>query len=166
MLNFSGHRVRANYSAGGAGGEGGRTRLIPGYPLKRVRANLYSSDFFFVVVVVTKRVPAFPFVRQIFPLRRQRGTITRLRYVRLRGVTRVVFPFAHVSVFFPRSISNISDAKFSIGTASPPDKVTRNRDTCGADAPLACPRGKVRIIRNAAVIDCARLQYPRTIFGL
>lgn len=68
MLNFSGHRVRANYSEGK--GEGGRTRLIPGHPLKRVRANLYSAERFFFspgVPGVSVRTADF------FSLRRQRG---------------------------------------------------------------------------------------------
>lgn len=94
MLNFSGHRVRANYSVE----EGGRTRLIPGHPLKRVRANLYTAErFFFVAERVHVSVRTADF--SVAPTTR---TITRLRYVRLRGVTRVVFPFAHVSVFPPQ----------------------------------------------------------------
>lgn len=66
MLNFSGRRVRTNYS-------GGQTRLIPGHPLKLVRPDLYFGfERFFFCSVLFSATDRFRGKLQIFPLREQR----------------------------------------------------------------------------------------------
>lgn len=98
MLNFSGQRVRANYSAGG-------TRLIPSHPLKRVRANLYLGERFFFVTECA-RVSVRP--ADFFVAHNENNNEITLRSITRRYPRRL--PIRACIGFFPRSISNISNA--------------------------------------------------------
>jgi len=140
MLNFSGRRVRANYSAGG-------TRLIPNHPLKRVRANLYSGERFFCYRVCPRFRPNGRFFRC--------ADNENNNEITLRSITRRYprrLPIRVCIGFFSRSISNISE--FVYANSYQMRTRTKSHATkiylrCGC---VACPQTKICIIRNTAVI--------------
>lgn len=125
--------------------EGGRgTNAINTRPSIKTRSpNLYSAERFFFFTGRARRFrPNGRFFFFVAPTTR---TITRLRYVRLRGVTRVVFPIAHVSVF-SRSISNISDANSYQMRTSTKSYATKIPTRCGHVACLSTWCGQKSIL--------------------
>jgi len=144
MLNFSGHRVRANYSAR----EG--TNAINTWPSikTRSRKSIFGRAIFFFLL---------PCVRPRF---RPDGRFLRCadnednNEITLRSITRRYprrLPIRACIGFFPlpRSISNISDANSY-----------QMRTPTKSYALLACSHGANKHPYHQKYSDCTRLQYP------
>lgn len=138
MLNFSGHRVRANYSA--AGREAGETNAI------NTRLSIKTcpcKSIFGRAIFFSPRYQACRFrsCGRFFPVAPTTRTITRLRYVRLRGVARVVFPFAH-GFFSPPAAFPIFRTRIRIRCELRQSHTQQRYTRCGCVARLSTRRGE------------------------
>lgn len=144
MLNFSGHTECVLITR-----RGGRTRLIPRHPLKRVRTNLYSAKagFFFYYQACSRFRPDGRFFRCVDSEDNNEITLRSItrRYPR-RLPIRAMYRFfpQHFQYFGREFVSDVRAPTKSYAT-----KIPAVRVRCLL---VHMAQIKIRIIRNTAVI--------------